>query len=122
MKVPQIPQARQVPSTEEGAELLKFDYRFLVKFHVYTQQYTTGQIVPVERWVNAVSCKNAGTAILNFMGDPLQPGETKSIGGNAMEVWDEKHMDISFTNTGLQTQLAVITQKWYVGITKASLV
>jgi hypothetical protein len=107
--------------TNEGGGLVEYKFNHFVKFHVYTQQYTTAQIVPVERWVNAVSVKNAGTSVLNFMGDPLQPGETKSIGGNAFEIWDEKHMDINFINPGgLLTQLAVITQKFYVGIENAS--
>jgi hypothetical protein len=106
--------------TDEGAGIIEYRFNHFVKFHVYTQEYTNATIVPVERWVNAVSVKNAGTAVLLFMGDPLQPGETKSIGGNAFEIWDEKHMDINFQNTGLQTQLAIITQKFYVGIENAS--
>lgn len=107
--------------TDEGKGIVQYEFDHFVKFHVYTQQYTVAQIVPVERWVNAVSVKNAGTAVVNFMGDPMQPGETKSIGGNAFEIWDEKHMDINFVNPGgLLTQLVIVTQKFYVGIENAS--
>jgi hypothetical protein len=111
--------------TNEGSDTVEFRFNHFIKFHVYTQQYSSNQLIPVERWVNAVSCKNAGTSVLVFMGDPLQPGETKSIGGNSFEVWDEKHMDIQFTNpTALPTpiNLAVVTQKFFVDIAKASLV
>ena len=111
---------RQQPSVNEGADVVEFKFNHFVKFHVYTQQYTQNGIIPVERWVNAVSVKNAGTSVLTFMGDPLQPGETKSIGGNSFEIWDEKHMDIQFTPGALLVNLAVITQKFYVDIAKAS--
>jgi ABC-type uncharacterized transport system substrate-binding protein len=109
------------PYANEGNELAEFKFNHFVKFHVYTQQYSTNQIVPVERWVNALSMKNAGTSVLVFMGDPLQPGETKSIGGNSFEIWDEKHMDIQFTNpSALPTpvNLAICTQKYYVDIAR----
>jgi hypothetical protein len=107
--------------TNEGNEAAVFKFNHFVKFHVYTQQYAIAAIVAVERWVNAVSVKNAGTCVLNFMGDPLQPGETKSIGGNSFEIWDEKHMDINFVNPGgLLIQLAIVTQKFYVDIAAAS--
>jgi hypothetical protein len=112
--------AKKPGITNEGNEAAEFRFNHFVKFHVYTQEYQNSQIVPVERWVNAVSVKNAGTSVLVFMGDPMQPGETKSIGGNSFEIWDEKHMDIQFQNTGIQINLAVITQKFYVDIARAS--
>lgn len=113
-------QPKQPTYTNEGQDTVEFRFNHFVKFHVYTQQYSVGAIIPIERWVNAVSIKNAGTSILVLMGDPLQPGETKSIGGNSFEVWDEKHMDINFQNTGAQINLAIVTQKFYVDIARAS--
>ncbi len=107
--------------TNEGNGAVRYKFDHFVKFHVYTQQFSVNTIVPVERWVNAVSVKNAGTGIVSFMGDPLQPLETKSIGGNAFEIWDEKHMDISFA-PGATTNLVIVTQKFYVDIVKASTV
>lgn len=112
-------------TTNEGRDSVEFRFNHFIKFHVYTQQYSINTLIPVERWVNAVSCKNAGNTVLTFMGDPLQAGETKSIGGNSFEVWDEKHMDIQFSNPGgvlTPVNLCVITQKFYVDIAKASLV
>lgn len=113
----------EVPGINEGAEVPRYKFDAFVRFHVYTQQYSNNLIIPVERWVNAVAIKNAGNTILTVMGDPLQPGETKSIGGNAFEIWDEKHFDIAFTNPNavpVPVNLAVVTQKFYTDIAKAS--
>jgi hypothetical protein len=110
------------PYTGEGKQIL-LGFENLVKFHIYVQQYTQQGIVPIERWVNAVSFKNAGNIFCTVMGDPLQPGETKSVGGNSFEVWDEKHCTIFFTNpngVASPNPLLIVTQKFYVEITRAS--
>jgi hypothetical protein len=109
--------------TNEGKEILDIGFKAFVRFHVYTQPYSVNTIVPVERWVNACSIKNAGTNVLVCMGDPLQPGETKSIGGNAFEIWEERHMDLVFTNPNAvvnPVSLAIVTQKFYVDISRAA--
>lgn len=113
----------QPPRTNEGEEILDIGFSSFVRFRIYTQPYSVNTIVPVERWVNAVSIKNAGTGLLTCMGDPLQPGETKSIGGNAFEIWSEKHLDLVFSNPNLLPTpifLAIVTQKYYVDISRAS--
>jgi hypothetical protein len=113
------------PYTGEGREILTLGFDKLVKFHISVQQYSApqGGFVPIERWVNAVAFKNAGTGFVTVMGDPLQPGETKSIGGNNFEVWDEKHCTFNFTNPNAVpgvVNLLIVTQKFYVEITRAS--
>jgi hypothetical protein len=110
--------------TNEGKEQ-GFNSMMVRTFRIYTQTYTQNGYVPVERWVNAVSIKNAGTGFVTVMGDPLQPGETKSIGGNAMEIYSEKHMDIQFTNPNAVPAVVnkcIVTQKFYVDMVPASTV
>jgi hypothetical protein len=112
------------PYTGEGKEVLTLGFDKLVKYHIVVTQYSSGPgYVPIERWVNAVVFKNAGTGFVTVMGDPLQPGETKSIGGNNFEVWDEKHCSFNFTNPNAVpnvVNLLIVTQKYYVEITRAS--
>lgn len=89
----------------------------LLRFNTSIQQYQGPQQVVVAEYLNAISVKNEGTTLVKFQGDTLQPGESKSIGGNYCEVYDAR-VDISFiTQTPAPpviTNLAVITQKFYL--------
>jgi hypothetical protein len=113
--------------TNEGRDVLSIKTSRFLTFRIVTQSYSQagGFYVPVERWVNAISLKNAGTGFVVVMGDPLQPGETKSIGGNAYEIYNEKHLDCVFTNPNAvvnPVNLLVVTQKFYVDVAEASTV
>jgi hypothetical protein len=111
--------------TNEGREEPGINDQQFLTYRIVTQSYSQQGYVPVERWVNGISLKNAGTGFVVVMGDPMQPGETKSIGGNKGEVYDEKHLDIQFTNPNAvlnPVNLLIVTQKFYVNIKKASTV
>lgn len=43
--------------------------------------------VPIGNNVNGFTVKNAGNTILMFNQEPLQPGESQSIGGNEGEIY-----------------------------------
>jgi hypothetical protein len=51
--------------------------------------------VTVDKLCNGFSAKNAGTTIVLLNGEPLQPGESKSIGGNLGEIFVGR-IDIAF--------------------------
>jgi hypothetical protein len=91
-----------------------------LNFNITVQVYGVATRVPVEETCNAVTVKNAGTTLLFFNGDPLQPGESKSAGGNYGEIYMGR-VDLQFvTQTPPPTtitNLAVVTQKFYVDST-----
>jgi len=83
-----------------------------VRMGWYTQPYTQNVIVPIERSVNAISIKNAGTGVVTVQGDPLQPGDTISIGGHPYGVLEEKHLNLVFA-AGAVTNLVIVRQFFF---------
>jgi hypothetical protein len=80
-------------------------------FDTSLQDYSVEQNITLDKACNLLLVKNAGTSVLLFDLDPLQPGESKVIGGNRNEVLVGRHQ-VSFRGAGVN--LAIVTQKYYV--------
>ena len=83
-------------------------------------QYTVASKIDLVFRCNGIVIKNAGTTILLVDNvDPLQPGESKSVGGNWREVYYGRH-NISFAPNPfpppgtVPTNNAIVTQKFYI--------
>lgn len=89
----------------------------LLRFNTSVVSYSGPNQVVLQKYLNAISVKNEGTTLLIFQGDTLNPGESKSIGGNVGE-WYDARVDISFRIQAVPPaviqNLAVITQKFYL--------
>jgi hypothetical protein len=89
----------------------------LLRFNTSVQQYQGPKQVVIASYLNAISVKNEGTTLVIFQGDTLQPGESKSIGGNFGEIYDSR-IDIFFQTQvpapAVINNLAVVTQKFYL--------
>lgn len=88
-----------------------------LRYNTDLQAYYKNTFVPVVKHCNGFVVKNIGTTICSVNGDPLQPGESKSVGGNRAEIY-EGRIDLAFT---LQTpppltivNAATVTQKFYM--------
>jgi hypothetical protein len=85
-------------------------------YNTSTQSYSDMESVVLDKYLNSFTVKNAGTTLLSVNQDILQPGESKSFGANAGEVYVGR-CDINFV---LQDpppasiiNSAVVTQKFY---------
>jgi hypothetical protein len=90
----------------------------LRKYNSSSQEYIKQTSVVVERPCNGVSVKNAGTTMVFFNGEPLVPGESKSVGGNQDEEYVGR-IDLIFGNTAVPpatvaTNSAWVSQKFFV--------
>lgn len=82
-------------------------------FDSSVQTYSIAQNITLDLQCNGISVQNTGTSVALFDGDPLQPGASKAIGGNRLEIFVGRH-NISFNSgVGLVDQVTV-TQKYYV--------
>jgi hypothetical protein len=86
-------------------------------YDVHTDIYGAPQKINIDEFCNGMVIKNSGTTLLIVDGETLNPGESKSFGGNRMEILVGRH-ELSF-----QTQVpppatiinqAVVTSKVYV--------
>ena len=88
-------------------------------YNTVTQQYVQAAKITVQYKCNAITVKNLGTTLVIFDDEVLQPGQSKSFGGNRKEVFVGRK-DLAFqTQTPPPTtiiNLAVITQKYYMDI------
>jgi hypothetical protein len=89
----------------------------LIEYNTAVQIYQVSAMLELDRYCNGIIIKNAGTTLLNFQGDVMQPGDSKTIGGNYGEIYRGR-MDISFTVQPVPPafiiNMAVVTQKFYV--------
>lgn len=88
----------------------------------YTTRTTpTGQMlnITLDPWSNGLSVKNTGNSICIFNDDPLQPGESKTIGGNKGELLRGRYA-VKFQTPAtvpvgyVQFDQAVVTEKYYL--------
>lgn len=101
-------------------EMEQFFRSHCVEMDWYVQGYSNALTIPIERGVNAISIKNASTtAVLIVESDPLQPGDTKSIGGHPLAIIRHRHLNISFTGAG--PFLAIVTQFYFVDYAKVEM-
>ena len=89
----------------------------MIEYNIFTTPFTAPGEVMVDRKCNGFVIKNAGTTLVETFGEQLQPGESKSIGGNYGELFVGR-VDIKFTVQAVPpaviTNLAIVTQKVYV--------
>lgn len=82
-------------------------------------QYTVAAQIVLDEFCNGITIKNSGNMLCTIGGDQLNPGESKSIGGNRKEILRGRY-DISFQTPtpapATPNPLAVITQKFFVAL------
>lgn len=89
----------------------------ILYYDVHTDIYAQPQKVNIDERCNGMVIKNAGTTLLITDGETLQPGESKSYGGNRLEILTGRHEFFFQTQTPpplVITNLAIVTQKIYV--------
>jgi hypothetical protein len=87
------------------------------EYNISTQVYDGTKHVVVERFVNGFSIHNTGTTDLYFNGDRIQPGESKTVGGNAGEVYAGKidlYYRVPSPAPAIIINMATVTQKYYI--------
>lgn len=87
----------------------------LLNYSWSVQRYESQKQVVLDPYCNGIVVKNAGTSVLIIQGDPLQPNESKSIGGNYAEIFVGR-VDVSFVAGVGLVNLAIVTQKFYTNI------
>jgi hypothetical protein len=90
--------------------------RKMVFYNTTTQEYTALRSVVVDKRCNGFTVNNAGTTIVTVNGEPLQPGDTKTVGGNEGEVYVGR-IDLAFYTPTPAPSIIVnsawVTQKFY---------
>lgn len=93
-------------------KLLYFDYN--------TRQITEAYNIILDQYCNDLTVKNVGNSVVMFDDDPIQPQQSKSIGGNRLEILKGGGHKISFTLNFLigppplvRNDMAIMTQKYY---------
>jgi hypothetical protein len=88
-----------------------------LKYNISTQTYNNVQKVQWDRWLNGFTLHNTGNTILSFNNDPIQPGGSKTVGGNFGEIYGGR-IDIQFITPSPApstiNNAVVITQKFYL--------
>jgi len=93
----------------------------ILHYNIVPTQYEKNTSVTVDKQCNGFVAKNTGNTLMNIMGEYLQPGESKSIGGNRAEIFIGK-VDIFFTGPSLipaqptAVTACVVTQKVYTDL------
>lgn len=91
--------------------------RKALRYNIDVQEYRALRSVNVDKLCNGVSVNNAGTTIVTWNGEPIQPGATKTVGGNEGEVYIGR-IDLAFympsPAPGVIVNSAWVTQKFYI--------
>jgi hypothetical protein len=85
-------------------------------YNISTDTYQLNTSVTPDKNLNGFTVKNSApiggnTVFIN--GDPLVPGESKTVGGNRGEIFRGR-IDITFLVPALGVNSVVLTQKFYV--------
>jgi hypothetical protein len=85
-------------------------------YNTTTQEYRSLRSVPVDARCNGFTVNNAGTTIVTLNGEPLQPGQSKTVGGNEGEIYVGR-IDLAFYTPSPAPSTIVnsawVTQKFY---------
>jgi hypothetical protein len=85
-------------------------------YNTTTQEYRALRSVNVDKRCNGFSVNNAGTTIVTVNGEPLQPGQSKTVGGNEDEIYVGR-IDLAFIIPSPAPSTIVnsawVTQKFY---------
>jgi len=89
----------------------------LIKYNFNTEQYELPKEITLDPLCNGITVRNGGNTLVIFQGDILNPGESKSVGGNRKEIlWGR--VNIGFAPPAvpplIPVNLAFITQKYYL--------
>lgn len=90
-----------------------------IKYATRENTYTQPQNILLDRYSNGITVKNIGNSICFFNSDPLQPGESKGIGGNYLEILDGRYR-VYFQTPAVvppgyvQVDSALVTEKFYM--------
>ena len=91
--------------------------RQALMYNTTTLEYRSLHSVSVDKLCNGFSVNNAGTTICTVNGEPLQPGDSKTVGGNVGEVYVGR-IDLAFfvpdPAPSSIVNSAWVTQKYYV--------
>jgi hypothetical protein len=87
----------------------------LLQYNQSFQVYNQPTEIPVMDFCNGWTIYNGGTATVLWCGEPILPGIFKAMQGNRGEIYVGR-LDLSFINTGAQTQQAYVTQKYYMNV------
>jgi len=93
----------------------KYQLEKLLQYNLSVQEYNVATQIATQEFCNGFVVRNIGTSTVIFMGDPLAPNESKSVGGNRGEIYVGR-MDLFFENTGAQIDACLVTQKCYMNI------
>jgi hypothetical protein len=89
----------------------------LLKYNFNTEQYAKAKEITIDPLCNGITVRNGGNTLVIFQGDVLNPGESKSVGGNRKEIlWGR--VNISFQLPVIvppvPLNLVFVTQKYYL--------
>jgi hypothetical protein len=93
----------------------------ILHYNVVPTQYEKNTQVTIDKQCNGFVAKNTGNTLLTVMGEQLQPGDSKSVGGNRAEIFIGR-VDIFFTGPSLDPlnptaiNACVVTQKVYTDL------
>lgn len=91
----------------------------ILRYNVSSQTYSNVTDVQWDKYLNGFFIHNTGNTLLIFNNDVLQPGDTKTVGGNYGEIYDGR-INLMFrlpTPAPLTPENEVIvTQKFYTNI------
>lgn len=90
--------------------------KICVPWDQFTGVYTRPQEVQWQKWLNGFFIHNTGTTNVIFGGDLLQPGDSKSFGGNWAELYLGRldfFFQIPVPAPPTITNQVRITQKYY---------
>lgn len=87
-----------------------------LKYNVSTVVYTEAGDCRLDKYCNGLLLHNSGTTNVIVAGDTIVPGQSKTIGGNAGEVFVGP-MEIKFRTPSpappIATNSVTVTQKYY---------
>jgi|SRR6516164_10975316 hypothetical protein len=81
--------------------------------------YASQQNINLDQYSNGLTVRNIGNSVCVFDGDPLQPGQSKAIGGNKAEILTGRY-SFSFQPIAnppigyVQMDMAIVTEKYYI--------
>lgn len=93
----------------------------ILHYNIVPTQYLKNGSVTIDKQCNGFTAKNTGNTLLTIMGEEIQPGQSKSIGGNRAEVFIGK-VDFWFTGPSLipaeptAVNECIVTQKVYTDL------
>lgn len=91
----------------------------LLIYNTDVQTYQAAVNAPIDPYTNSLTVKNTGTTLCIFQSDTLQPGESKSYGGNRGEVFRGR-LDLRFQTQAVPpaiiTNEATVTLKVYLNV------